>query len=409
MDMSEFAMVALNPRDPAYRADPDGRLARLRAAAPAHLDAATNTLILTGRADVRDLVNDPSYGKDFSNARADSFYRLLAPGIAAGAPRATDPAQDSILFLDDPDHARIRQPLANAFHKRVAAARLAIEAMVAEVVAALAPGRTFDLVAEVAIPIPIYAIAAILGVERERQAEFRRWSEAVIHILDPLRSPEVDAAVVAASDALAAYVGDIMAARRADPRDDLVSDMVQAQAAGAPLSDAEVSVNLRALLVAGNLTTTDLISSSVKLVCEHPEVRARLAAEPGFASAVIEEVLRVEGPVDSTVRIALSDRTVAGCPVAAGTPVRAMLRAADKDPAAYPEPHRFVPGRPGPPHMAFGGGSHVCIGAALARMEARAALVGLLHRFPDLALAEQPFIWRELPPFRGLERLLVKV
>ena len=260
-------------------------------------------------------------------------------------------------------------------------------------------------------PIPIDAIARILGVDNSRLVEFRAWSEGVIQGLNPVRTDEQTVAMEAASKALDAYFTQLMAERRAAPRDDLITDMVRLQAEGADLSDVELRINLTALLVAGNLTTTDLIGNAVRQLLLSPEELAKLKASPGIINAVVEEALRFEPPVDITGRIASGDLDVGGCPLHEGSAITVSLRAANRDPEVYEDPHRFDVSRKHRPHVAFGGGAHICIGAPLARLEAGVALTKLFERFPNLKLADPGATpsWRMLPFFRGMEHLQVVV
>jgi cytochrome P450 len=202
----------------------------------------------------------------------------------------------------------------------------------------------------------------------------------------------------------------MMADRRAHPRDDLISDMTALQAERGDLSDDELRINLSALLVGGNLTTTDLIGNAARLLILNPGELAKLKADPKLINAVVEEVLRYEPPVDLTGRIASGEGEVGGCPLHAGQALSVSLRGANRDPAVFEDPHRFDVSRKHRPHVAFGGGAHICIGAPLARLEAQVALAMLFERFPDLKLAEPdaPPQWRTLPFFRGLETLRVR-
>jgi cytochrome P450 len=181
------------------------------------------------------------------------------------------------------------------------------------------------------------------------------------------------------------------------------------QAEGAPITDGELSVNLQSLLVGGNLTTTDLIGNAMRLFLLHPDQLAKLKADPLLINSAVEEVLRYEGPVDITGRIASRDLEVGGCPVKKTQSMLLSLRGANRDPAAFSEPHRFNITRKESPHVAFGGGAHVCIGAPLARLEAQVALPAFFARFPNLKLADPdtPPRWRSLPFFRGLQELIV--
>jgi cytochrome P450 len=259
------------------------------------------------------------------------------------------------------------------------------------------------------VPIPIDVIASILGVDHDRLADFRVWSEGVIQSLNPFRTEAQSAVMEAASAALNDYFTQALADRRASPRDDLISDMTRLQAEGADLSDDELRINLSALLVGGNLTTTDLIGNAVRQLLLHPEELAKLKADPQIVNAVVEEALRYEPPVDVTGRVVSSDREIGGCPLRQGQSVLVSLRAANRDPEVFEDPHRFDVSRKHRPHVAFGGGAHICIGAPLARLEAQVALVRLFARFPNLKLAAPDAVpaWRTLPFFRGMETLEV--
>ena len=186
--------------------------------------------------------------------------------------------------------------------------------------------------------------------------------------------------------------------------------MTSLQSAGADLSDDELRINLSALLVGGNLTTTDLIGNAVRLLLLNPGELAKLKADPKLINAVVEETLRYEPPVDITGRVASADMEVGGCPVKQSQVLTLSLRGANRDPEVFEDPHRFDVTRKHKPHVAFGGGAHICIGAPLARLEAQVALLKLFERFPNLRLADPEAApqWRSLPFFRGLETLMLR-
>lgn len=402
------SLLQLTPLNPEYRDDPNAILDDLRKRAPAHYDSAAGTLLLTRYADVRGVLNDLDLWRDPLRANAEAIMsRRFVEQVDSSLPRTST---TSILLLDHPDHARVRQPLAQALYARVARFRPEVERIVDETLDAIGPDAEFDLMARFCVPIPIDVIASILGVDRTRLGEFREWSEGLIQSLNFFRTPEQEAAMHAASAALSEYFTAAMAERRTAPRDDLISDMVQLQAAGAALSDDELRINLTALLVGGNLTTTDLIGNGVRQLLLHPAELAKLRADPGVVNAVVEEVLRYDPPVDNTGRIASRELAFEGCPYRAGQSLSVSLRGANRDPEVFEDPHRFDVSRKRRPHVAFGGGAHICIGAPLARLEAQVALVRLFDRFPDLRLAEPDAPqWRTLPGFRGLERLPVRL
>jgi cytochrome P450 len=391
--------------DPDARVDPYPRLRDLQAQFPIFRDELMMAWFFTRYADVKTITNDRTLWRHPSHAEEGSFSRrLLEP--APGDER--ERGGGSILFMDDPDHARIRQPLMKAFYARVAQMKTGIEQVVADVFERIGRPARFDLMADVAIPVPILAIARILGVEEHRYREFREWSEGVILGLNAMRTAEQTERMNAAREAVYAYFLSLMQARREEPQDDLITDLVRLQAEGAQLSDDEVAINLIALLVGGNLTTSDLIGNGVRLLLTHPEELAKLKADPSLAAAAVEEVLRYDSPIDITSRIASRDMDISGCPVTQTQTMMVSLRAANRDPSVFEDPDRFDITRKHAPHVAFGGGAHICIGAPLARIEAAATFRQLFARFPDLRLADQSLTWRTLPFFRGLEALWVE-
>ena len=406
-DASPPGMLQLTPLDPTYRADPHAVLAPMREQCPVHRDAMAGTFVISRYDDVRGIISDNSLWRDPINAEASAvMQRRFADTVDPNLPRTST---TSILMLDNPDHARVRQPLAQALYARVAKFRPHAERIIDHYLDDVAGEPSFDLMARFCVPVPVDAIAEILGVEHDRLDDFRDWSEGVILGLNPFRNAEQTAHMERSAVALHEYFTALMDDRRAAPRDDLVSDMVTLQAGGAPLSDDEIRINLQALLVGGNLTTTDLIGNGVRLLLLNPGELAKLKADPKLAAGAVEEVLRYEGPVDVTGRVASRDMEVGGCPVGKTQSLTTFLRAANRDPAAFEDPDRFDITRKGKPHVSFGGGSHICIGAPLARLEAQVALVKLFERFPDLRLADpdaEP-VWRTLPFFRGLETLPV--
>jgi hypothetical protein len=394
----------LTPYNAAYREDPYAVLAELRTSCPALRDEAWGSIVFTRYDDIRPVVSDLTMWRDPLKGDETVIRRQLGDQPMPEGPRGET---TSILTLDDPDHARIRQPLAQALYARVARFRPEVERIVRETMDAIDASRPFDLMTTFCIPIPIDVIASILGVDGGRLAEFRAWSEGVIQSFNPFRSEEQTRAMEASSEALNDYFRRLIEEKRAAPADDLISDMVLLQAAGAPLSDMELQINLQALLIGGNLTTTDLIGNAVRLLLLNPAELAKLKADPKLINAVVEEALRYEPPVDITGRIASRDMQIGGCPVHQKQNVTLSLRSANRDPAVFEDPDRFDVSREKKPHVAFGGGAHICIGAPLARLEAQVALVRLFERFPNLRLAnpDEPPQWRLLPFFRGLETL----
>ncbi len=401
------SILELSAFDPIAKADPHARLKPLRETCPVWRDETTKTWFLSRYADVRGVVNDRTMWRGGERAEIGSFSRLLLDESRLHEPPGE---RQSILTMDEPDHSRIRTPLSKAFYARVAKSRPKIDRIVSDVLDSVQEKAEFDLIDEVAIPIPIVAIARILGVDDQRLEEFRDWSEGVILGLNPVRTPDETAHMERSQTAMTAYFTELMAARRKSGADDLVSDMVQLQAEGADLSDTEIRTNLLALLVGGNLTTTDLIGNGVRLFLLNPAQKAKLVADPALVPQAVEEILRYEGPVDITGRVLPEDRVVGDCPMKQSQSVMLGLRSANRDPAVFERPDDFDITRKGTPHVSFGGGAHICIGAPLARMEAASFFSTFFQRFPRLRIAEagEPQ-WRALPFFRGMERFRVAV
>jgi len=385
--------------DPEFRADPYPRLAELQSKCPVRHDPVLESTVLTGYGEVRAVVNDRTLWRNPARGNPRSLFNRLSDANERPL---------SILFMDDPDHARVRGPLTQAFYKRAAKLKPQVEAIVDEVLDGLEGRASFDVIADFGVPVPILVIAAVLGIEKDRLHDFREWSEGIIQSLNAMRTPEEDAQLLAAAEALDAYFGQAMAERRKTPRDDLISDMVQLQAEGAQIADDELSVNLQSLLVGGNLTTTDLIGNGVLAFLRHPDQLALFRADPKLTAAAVEEILRYDPPISMTSRIASREMELGGDTVEAKGALISHLRAANRDPAVFENPDRFDITRKHAPHVAFGGGAHICIGAPLARMEGQAALWKLFQRFPELKLADQDLAYRPMPGFRGLERLIVE-
>lgn len=399
------SIFELSALDPVARKDPHQRLETLRNGTRAFRDELAKAWMLTRFEDVRTTVNDRSMLRHPSHAEDGSIARRLVDDMDPEAPR-----QESILFMDEPDHSRVRLPLAKAFYARVNKMKDVLEGIVDDVIASAPPEGRFDLMADIAVPVPILVIARILGVDEARVADFRAWSEAVILSLNPLRSAEETSLMEWGGEQLEIYFTELIEARRQQPEDDLISDMVALQASGeAGLSDAELRVNLQALLIGGNLTTTDLIGNGVWLLLTHPDQLRALRADPSLSRSVVEEVLRFESPVAVTSRILPEDRVHAGCPMKHRQSVWVSLHSANRDADKFDTPDVFDITLDRQSHVAFGGGSHICIGAPLARIEARRVFARLFQRYPNMTLPEQELSWRTLPFFRGLETLWVEV
>ena len=360
--------------DEVFRNRPHERFDALRAADPVHDDKVLGRVLLTRAADVAATLKDRSLSVDQRNAAPDTIVQKLATMQDREAPR-------SMLVLDDPDHARLRRLVTHAFNAR------AIEAVKPKVVE---------------------VIATMLGVDAADVGDFQRGSKALANVFSPIRSPEFLAALKANADELSAYFERAIAERSAAPRDDLISALVAVDDGGDRLTTEEIVTMCNLLLLAGNLTTTDLIGNCVLALLRHPEQLAKVQASPARIADAIEETLRLDPPVVQSLRIPLEPRQIGGCPVRAGEAVTTFLMAAGQDPALHADPLKFDIDRADKTHFAFGGGVHFCLGAPLARAEAEIALTRLFARFPGLALTGDPIERNISAAFNGVQQLWVR-
>jgi cytochrome P450 len=399
--------LQLTELDSNFRADPHAVLSRLRDEAPVMRDNLFGAFFLTRYDDIRGVLTDRTLLRDGSKAEAAATFthrlRQPLPGMPDEGPTSV------ILFLDDPDHARVRAPLMKALYARVSKARAPVEAIIDDVLDKLDGRDTFDVIDEIAEPVPILVIAKLLGVDEHRVDDFRYWSQGLILNFHPMRTEEQTKYMVDSILALRRFFEEAIAERRVSPRDDLISDIIAAQERGTELSDRDIRDNCIAFLVGGNLTTTDLIGNGVLTLLQHPEQLKLLKANPALIGKAVEEILRYAPPVGQTARILDRDMSVGGCPMKKSQVLVTSLPAANRDPATYGEPNRFDITREPVPHMSFGGGAHICIGAPLARLEAQVALLKIFERFPNLKLAEAAPAWKTTPFFHGVERLRVEV
>lgn len=294
----------------------------------------------------------------------------------------------SMLFTDPPDHERLRGIVARAFTpKSIAALEPRARAVTDELFASIRTDEPFDVVEQVAYPLPVVMIAEMLGVPHEDRAQFKHWSDDLVAFNDIVAAPDVLGRAEHTLTELRAYFLSEIERRRIEPSDDLIGRLVAANEGGT-LSMDELVAQCVLLLVAGNETTTRLIGNAVNTLARHPEQQARLAENPSLVGNAVEEVLRFDGVVHATVRIATSDQSIAGHQTAAGTAVLVVLAAAHRDGSQYADPDAFDVGRANAAtNIGLGSGIHYCLGASLARLETRIALETLLRRAPSYRLA----------------------
>lgn len=359
--------------------------------------------MLTRYRDVHSVLRDPRFSVERLRAplmrdnldRMPEFLRQSATGMR------------SMLVMDPPDHTRVRKLVNKAFTpKRVAALRGHIEAIVRELADEAQAKGTFDLIHDVAEPLPAIVIAELLGVPAEDHRQFRQWSSSMIN---GFGSPNAEARATSAAAARQVfdYLADVIAARRRTPREDLISAMIAAQEERDALTDAELLATGNLLLLAGHETTTNLIGNGTLALLREPDQWNRLCEEPAVLPTAIEELLRYDGPVQATVRVALEDVAIDDQVISEGSLVLVNIGSANHDPETFEDPDQLDLARAPNPHLAFGFGTHFCLGAPLARLEARLAFDALTKRFPRLSLVDDRPVYRTNPVLRGLTSLNV--
>ncbi len=360
---------------------------------------------VTRQADVRTVlsdsrfVNDPASvpGGTQSDARAAAFAKL---GVPADLTRYFT---DSILSADGADHTRLRKLVSRAFTVgRVAQLRPRVEMITATLLDGLTDPA--ELIEQLAYPLPIRVICELVGVPEADRPAWRRWGRA-LGSMDPAQVP------VAVRE-MVDHVQDLIARRRADPGDDLLTALVRAHEQGDRLSDTELVTMVFALVIAGHETTAHLIGNGTVALSTHPDQLDLLLRDPGLWPTAVHELMRWCGPVTATnVRYAAEDLELDGVRIARGEAVEAVIVSANRDPRAYPDPDRFDVTRRsaarGEGHVGFGHGIHYCLGAALARQEGEVALRALFERFPGLRLLDREPDWTSRPGMRRLATLRV--
>ena len=390
--------VTYNPLAPRVYLNPYPKYAQLRTQDPVHWSPIMDAWVLSRFADADAILRD--------HKRFSSDPRLRKTTRTPRNAGIENPGGQSMLFLDPPDHSRLRQLVSKAFTPgAIAALTPRIHAIVADLLDQIANPASFDLMESLAYPLPVIVMAELLGIPPEDRAKFKLWSDLRARVLEPTIKPDEIQKANQATYELDDYFREVIRQRRAHPRDDLISTLILAEEAGDKLTSNELLVMLRLLLIAGNETTTNLIGNGMLALLRHPAQLQLLRNQPDLMENAVEELLRFDTPVQVDFRIARADLEFGGRGIRAGQGVIVLLGAANHDPAVFPEPERLDITRRNASHLAFGRGLHFCLGAPLARVEARAAFAGLLQRFPKLELLDPRPAFKDNVVLRGLREL----
>lgn len=397
--------VVWNPLEPGYFDDPYPMLDAIREQQAVQWVPMTDSFLITRYEDVKAIPRDPDHSVN---------VRLASPSPTRDAQVAQLDAQGnrgehSILRLDAPDHTRLRRLVSRAFTPRaVQAWRERTIEITDHLLDEMAERGTFDVVADYATIVPCQVISEMLGLPLGDVPRIRAWSNAMVKTLDPINSDEDRAAAVEASAAMYDYLAGLIADKKSNRGDDILSTLLEVADDGDRLSDAELVDQLALLYIAGHETTINLIANGTRLLLEHDDQRLRLLGDPSLDANTVEEVLRFDPVVLMNRRITTRDIVVGETDIPAGSALTLSIAAANRDPRHWgPTAGQFDIGRPGAhEHTTFGGGAHYCLGQALARMEGQVALPGLIRRFPNLRLAGDPVAYPRIV-FRALAALPV--
>jgi cytochrome P450 len=316
----------------------------------------------------------------------------------------------NLIGSDPPTHTRLRKLVSGAFTPRaIAALEARILQITTEYLDQILAKDELDIVADLAIPLPVTVIAEMLGIDPGRRGDFKRWSDDVLELAQILRHQNVGserlAALVQSRRELVDHFQELIAERRARPGEDLVSELARREVEEERLTAEEVVSMAVLLLIAGNETTTNLIATGTHLLLDHPEALAALREEPALIPNFIEETLRFEGPGPSLIRRTTAAITLSGVTIPEDQIVMPMLSAANRDPAQFPDPDRFDIRREIRGHVAFGAGIHFCVGAPLSRIEGRIAFEEMWRRLPPFSRTTAQPDWNPTTSLRALRSL----
>ncbi len=392
--------------DPANRANPYAVYEQFRDRGPMQLPE-SNLTVFSAYRDCDEVLRHPSTSAD--RLKSTVAQRMLADGATA-----RPMGRPGFLFLDPPDHTRLRKLVSKAFVPKVVNE---LQPDIAELVDGLldriAERGRFDVISDLAYPLPVAVICRLLGVPLEDEPEFGRASALLAQALDPFFTVTGEPAGgmeerIRAGQWLRGYLHDLIGQRRAHSGDDLMSRLIAVEESGDQLSEDEIVSTCSLLLIAGHETTVNLIANAILAMLRHPAQWAALGADADRAPAVIEETLRYDPPVQLVARTAADDMTIGDTTVVKGDTMLLLLAAAQHDPAEFEQPKTFNPDRKAFRHLAFGRGLHYCLGAPLARLEAGVALSAVTARFPAARLDGEPQ-YKPNVTLRGMSALDVAV
>jgi cytochrome P450 len=403
-----YLPAMLNPFEPGFFDDPYSQYALVREQDPAH-HTPLGPWALFRYEDAHRVLRDSSLSVEERHVRPMEFN--VDPDIAAMLEERREGGTHTMLNLDPPDHHRLRRLVSKVFTPRtVEELRPRVQALVDEHLDAAAVGEPFDVIAGLAFPLPFVVISEMLGIPEGRDRfQLREWSGAVVKTFDPILTREEQLAAFDAIDNIIAYTNEVIAWKRENPSDDLLSGLIAAEDEGDRLSEQELVEQVMLLYVAGHETTVNLIGNGTLGLLRHRDQLELLIDDPSVDANLADELLRYDSPVQMSRRVTLAPYEIAGKTIEPGSLLMTCLGSANRDPAKWGESaDRIDLRRPNSrDHLSFGGGVHMCLGAHLARLEGQVAITTLVRRFPRIELATDTPEWNGRIVLRGVSRLAV--
>ena len=396
--------LEFNPLLPEFRQNPYPTYHQFREADPVHWSEMFGFWVFS-RYD--DIVTILRHSKASANPRDWERFDDYVEALGGTGP-AGDMQSRWMLLKNPPDHTRLRKLVTKAFTPRVVEnMRPHIQAIVDDLLDGVQTKGSFDIIQDLAFPLPVIVIAELIGVPTEDREYFKGWTAALARSLDPVITPEIAQAADKATEDLIAYFTTLVAERRATPQDDLLSGLIAAEEEGDKLDEDELLATAILLFAAGHETTMNLIGNGMLALLRNPDQLAKLQADPSLIETAVEEFLRYDGSVQVTARVALEDIEIGGKTIRKNQQSLLLLGAANHDPAHFPDPDRLDITRQDNRQLTFSHGIHHCLGAPLARVEAQLAINTLLRRMPNMRLATEALEWRDMLTLRGLKALPV--
>lgn len=398
-----------DPSDPAVQRSPHALFKQLRENEPVHWSPKLSAWVVTSYELATDVLTD----KVFSADRFTPFQKHLPEDKRATASEVLRWFNHWMVFRDPPDHTRLRRHMATVLNVEIFdSTRDNVTAVVNDLLDKVPPGQDFDFFTAFSLWMPGIVVADLLGVERDRLLEVKQWSDDMMVFIGSSRGvPDKYERAKRGADGMGGYFLDLIAKRRAEPRDDTLSTLIRSEVDGQRLNDDELVGCMMMVLNGGHETTANLLNNSMVALSQHPDTAQELRRHPEKMATAVDEFLRYDSPVLSIGRVVAKDTELGEQALKAGDRVFAMLVGANRDPEVFDKPDELNIERKPNPHMAFGKGPHFCLGAPLAKLEAQIALNAVLARYSSIELSEpvESIPWLNSLVTHGPTRLPVRL